>query len=116
MIIISLELILELMANKKIVNVIKEDAIVSIEVVGGYYHRVYDLTSRLLDRQENVTQTLINIDTPGTPLTIDEAAIQTFMMLLKSIEDATEKDLKNLTVEHTLEYNDEEEEPAKDPS
>lgn len=104
------------MTNKKIVNVIKEDAIVSIEVVGGYYHRVYDLVCRIIDRQENPKQTLINIDTPGQPLTIDEAVIQTFGMLLKSVEDATQHDLENLTKEHVLEYKDEEEESATDPS
>jgi hypothetical protein len=104
------------MANKKIVNVIKEDAIVSIEVIGGYYHRVYDLMCRIIDRQEDIKQTLINIDTEGKPLTIDEATIQTLGMFLKSVEDATQHDLENLTKEHTLEYKDEEEEPAKDPS
>lgn len=104
------------MTNKKIVNVIKEDAIVSIEVVGGYYHRVYDLVCRIIDRQENPKQTLINIDTPGQPLTIDEATIQTLAMLLKSVEDATQHDLENLTKEHVLEYKDEEEESATDPS
>lgn len=119
LIIISLELILELMVNKKIVNVIKEDAVVSIQVVGGYYHRVYDLVLRLMDRQENMQKTLINIDTPDTPLTIDEACIQTFGMLLKSIEEATQSDLENLTREHTIEYKEEEETPeeeATDPS
>jgi len=104
------------MANKKIVKVIKEDAVVSIEVVGGYYHRVYDLLCRIMDRQPDIKQTLINIDTEGKPLTIDEATIQTLGMFLKSVEDATEKDLENLTREHTIEYGDEQEEPAKDPS
>ncbi len=89
---------------KKIVTVIKEDTIVSIEVSGAYYQRVYDLMARLLEQQPDPKQALINIDTPTneTPLTISEAVIQTFMMLVKSVEDEANKDLKKHTTDVEL--------------
>jgi hypothetical protein len=99
----------------KIVNVIKKDAIVSIEVSGAYYHRVYDQVMRLLDRQEDVKKALENIDTPDTALTLDEAVIQTFMMLMKSVEDATKHDLESLTDALELKA-PEPEDSATDPS
>jgi len=90
---------------KKIVTVIKEDTVVNIEVSGAYYQRVYDLMTRLLERQPDLKQTLVNIDsdTNETPLTISEAVIQTFMMLIKSVEDEANKDLKKHTTEVELE-------------
>lgn len=114
LIIMSLMFIFELMATK-IVNVIKKDAIVSIEVSGAYYHRVYDQVMRLLDRQEDVKKALENIDTPDTALTLDEAVIQTFMMLMKSVEDATKHDLESLTDALELKA-PEPEDSATDPS
>lgn len=114
LIIMSLMFIFELMATK-IVNVIKKDAIVSIEVSGAYYHRVYDQVMRLLDRQEDVKKALENIDTPATALTLDEAVIQTFMMLMKSVEDATKHDLDSLTDALELKA-PEPEDSATDPS
>ena len=114
LIIMSLMFIFELMATK-IVNVIKKDAIVSIEISGAYYHRVYDQVMRLLDRQEDVKKALENIDTPDTALTLDEAVIQTFMMLMKSVEDATKHDLESLTDALELKA-PEPEDSATDPS
>lgn len=89
---------------KKIVTVIKEDTVVSIEVSGAYYQRVYDLMARLLEQQPDPKQALMNIDTPTneTPLTISEAVIQTFMMLVKSVEDEANKDLKTHTTDVEL--------------
>jgi uncharacterized membrane-anchored protein YjiN (DUF445 family) len=89
---------------KKIVTVIKEDTVVSIEVSGAYYQRVYDLMARLLEQQPDPKQALMNIDTPTneTPLTISEAVIQTFMMLIKSVEDEANKDLKKHTTDVEL--------------
>jgi hypothetical protein len=89
---------------KKIVTIIKEDTVVNIEVSGAYYQRVYDLMTRLLEKQPDPKQALINIDTPTneTPLTISEAVIQTFMMLIKSVEDEANKDLKKHTTEVEL--------------
>lgn len=93
---------------KKIVTVIKEDTIVQIEVSGAYYQRVYDLMTRLLEQQPDPKQALINIDAPSseTPLTISEAVIQTFMMLVKSVEDEANKDLKKHTTDVELDIKD----------
>ena len=93
---------------KKIFTVIKEDTIVNIEVSGAYYQRVYDLMARLLEQQPDPKQALINIDTPTneTPLTISEAVIQTFMMLVKSVEDEANKDLKKHTEDVELDIID----------
>ena len=89
---------------KKIVTVIKEDTVVSIEVSGAYYQRVYDLMTRLLEQQPDPKQALMNIDTDTneTPLTVSEAVIQTFMMLVKSVEDEANKDLKKHTTDVEL--------------
>jgi NADH:ubiquinone oxidoreductase subunit B-like Fe-S oxidoreductase len=89
---------------KKIFTVIKEDTLVSIKVSGAYYNRVVDLMTRLLEKQPDPKQALINIDTPTneTPLTISEAVIQTFMMLVKSVEDEANKNLKKHTTEVEL--------------
>ena len=93
---------------KKIFTVIKEDTIVNIEVSGAYYQRVYDLMARLLEQQPDPKQALINIDTPTneTPRTISEAVIQTFMMLVKSVEDEANKDLKKHTEDVELDIID----------
>lgn len=93
---------------KKIVTVIKEDTVVSIEVSGAYYQRVYDLMARLLEQQPDPKQALINIDsdTNGIPLTISEAVIQTFMMLVKSVEDEANKDLEKHTTDVELDIKD----------
>jgi len=93
---------------KKIVTVIKEDTVVSIEVSGAYYQRVYDLMARLLEQQPDPKQALMNIDsnTNETPLTISEAVIQTFMMLVKSVEDEANKDLKKHTTDVELDIKD----------
>ena len=93
---------------KKIFTVIKEDAIVKIEVSGAYYNRVVDLTTRLLEKQPDPKQALINIDTPTneTPLTLSEAVIQTYMMLIKSIEEEASKDLEKHATEIELDIKD----------
>ena len=76
-----------------------------IDVSGAYYNRVVDLMTRLLEKQPDPKQALINIDTPTneTPLTISEAVIQTFMMLIKSVEDEASKDLKKHATEVEVE-------------
>ncbi len=76
-----------------------------IDVSGAYYNRVVDLMTKLLEKQPDLKQTLINIDTPTneTPLTISEAVIQTYMMLVKTVEEAASKDLKKHTQEIELE-------------
>ena len=88
---------------KKIVTVIKEDTVVNIEVSGAYYNRVYDLMTRLLEKQPDPKQAIINIDSSENPLSLSEAVIQSFMMLIKSVEDEANKDLKKHTQEVELE-------------
>jgi hypothetical protein len=64
--------------------------------------------TRLLEKQPDPKQALINIDsnTNDTPLTISEATIQTFMMLVKSVEDEAKKDLKTHTTDVELDIKD----------
>lgn len=83
--IISLGLILLLMAIQKF-NVIKNDALIPIEVSGAFYKRYYEILIAALDREEDPKQTLINIDTPDQLLTINEGLIQTLMIFVKSVE------------------------------
>tara|TARA_R110001592_G_scaffold125249_3_gene334803 strand:+ start:11809 stop:12120 length:312 start_codon:yes stop_codon:yes gene_type:complete len=94
------------------VTVIKEDVILQIDVSGAYYARVYDLMTRLLEKQTDIKQSLINIDTEGKELSISEAVIQTYMMLIKSIEEAANKDSDKFTEEVEIEIPDEE--PTED--
>ena len=79
---------------------------------GAYYARVYDLMTRLLEKQTDIKQSLINIDTEGKELSISEAVIQTYMMLIKSIEEAANKDSDKFTEEVEIEIPDEE--PTED--
>lgn len=67
-------------------NVIKNDALIPIEVSGAFYKRYYEILLAALDREEDPKQTLINIDTPDQELTINEALIQTLMVFVKSVE------------------------------
>jgi hypothetical protein len=88
------------MATKKIKSVvIKSGTIMNIEVSAEYYYRVYDLMTRLLERQPNAKEALINIDTPGKELSISEAVIQTFMMMIKSCEEFADKNKTDYTEE-----------------
>jgi hypothetical protein len=91
---------------KKIVTVIKKDTVVQIEVSGAYYQRVYDLMIRLLEKQPDAKQTLINIDSKDSVLSLSEATIQTLMMLIKTVEDEASKDLTKYTEEVELEINE----------
>lgn len=86
---------------KKIFTVIKEDTVLKIDVSGAYYNRVVDLMTRLLEKQPDPKQALMNIDsdTNETPLTLSEAVIQTYMMLIKSVENEANKDLKKHSTE-----------------
>lgn len=112
MFIISLELILELMEKKVFkATVLKQDAIVKIDVSGAYYSRVYDLMTRILEQQPDIKQALVNINTSDAQLTLSEAVIQTFMMLIKSVEEVANKDAAKYT--ETVEV---EENVTEDPS
>jgi hypothetical protein len=82
---------------KKSVIVIKNDVIMEIKISGAYYNRVYDLMVRLIDKQPDPKQTLINIDSVDKELSISEAVIQTYMMLIKEVEEVANKNLKKYT-------------------
>lgn len=68
-----------------------------IKISGAYYNRVYDLMVRLIDKQPDPKQTLINIDSVDKELSISEAVIQTYMMLIKEVEEVANKNLKKYT-------------------
>jgi len=53
--------------------------------------------TRLIERQPDPKQALINIDSLETKLSISEATIQTFMMLIKSVEEEANKDIEKNT-------------------
>lgn len=91
---------------KKIVTIIKEDALLNIEISGSYYQRVYDLFTRILEKQPDVKQTILNIESKETILSLSEATIQILLMLLKTIETEANKDLKKNTKEVEVEVNE----------
>jgi hypothetical protein len=73
--------------SKKKVTVVKNDAMIPIVVSGAYYNRICDLMIRVIEKQPDQKQVLINISAENTELTISEAVIQTYMMLIKSVEE-----------------------------
>lgn len=81
-----------------------------IDVSGAYYNRVVDLMSRLIEKQPDPKQSITKINTEGEALTISEAVIQTYMMLIKSVEDAVNNSDEELTEEIEIEL------PTEDPS
>jgi hypothetical protein len=78
-------------------TILKQDAIVKIDVSGAYYNRVYDLMMRILEQQPDIKQALVNINTPDGQLSLSEAVIQTFMMLMKSVEEEANKEPEKYT-------------------
>jgi hypothetical protein len=92
-------------------TVLKQDAIVKIDISGAYYSRVYDLMMRILEKQPDIKEALVNINTPNKELSLSEAVIQTFMMLIKTVEEEANKDVEKYT--ETVEVN---EKSTEDPS
>jgi len=70
----------------------KQDTVVQIDVSGAYYNRIMDLMARILEQQPDMKATMVNINDPEKELTLSEAVIQTYLMLMKSIEDAANLD------------------------
>jgi hypothetical protein len=78
-------------------TVLKQDAIVKIDVSGAYYNRVCDIVMRILEQQPDIKQALVNINTAGKELSLSEAVIQTFMMIMKSVEEEANKNPEEYT-------------------
>ena len=87
------------MAENKKVVVIKNDVLVPIEISKAYYDRVYQLTTKLLEKQPDLQQTLTKLDTPGSNLTLEEYTISVFMSLIKSVEEVCLSDKDKYTEE-----------------
>lgn len=66
---------------------------------------------RILEKQPDIKEALVNINTPNKELSLSEAVIQTFMMLVKSVEEEANKDVEKYT--ETVEVN---EKSTEDPS
>lgn len=74
--------------NKKIsTKVIKQDAIVSIDVSGAYYNRVFDIATRLIDGLPDKKESILRISEGDKPLSLTEATIQTLLMFMKTVEE-----------------------------
>lgn len=70
--------------------------------------------SRLIERQPDPKETLIKINNEGGELTISEAVIQTYMMLIKSVEEAVNENPEKFTTEVEIELPDESIEDASE--
>lgn len=66
---------------------------------------------RILEKQPDIKEALVNINTPNKELSLSEAVIQTFMMLIKTVEEEANKDVEKYT--ETVEVN---EKSTEDPS
>lgn len=52
---------------------------------------------RILEQQPDIKQALVNINTAGKELSLSEAVIQTFMMIMKSVEEEANKNPEKYT-------------------
>jgi len=89
----------------------KQDTVVKIDISGAYYNRCMDLFARLIDKEPNPKDVLVNINTPDKTLTLSEAVIQSILSLMKSVEDVV-----NLDPEKHTETVEVEEKTTEDPS
>ena len=85
--------------KSKVLRVIKEDAIMQIDVSFHYYNRINYLLSFLIAAEEDPEKTITNITDwqSGGSLTTNEMIIQSYMILLKSIEEVAMSDFEKYT-------------------
>lgn len=80
---------------------IKKDSLMSIEVSGAYYMRVYNIMTDIINNREeaDIPKFISDIvDYKDTEtLTIEQATVQVFMSLIKTIETMAETDLEKYT-------------------
>ena len=85
--------------KSKVLRVIKQDAIMQIDVSFHFYNRINYLLSFLVANEEDPEKTIINITDwqSGGSLTTNEMIIQSYMILLKSIEEVAMSDFEKYT-------------------
>jgi len=85
--------------KSKVLRVIKQDAIMQIDVSFHFYNRINYLLSFLVANEEDPEKTIVNITDwqSGGSLTTNEMIIQSYMILLKSIEEVAMSDFEKYT-------------------
>ena len=78
---------------------IKQSAIMSIEISGAYYQRIYNVMTSLIDREENPEEfiTAIVDCKEGEELTLNQAIVQLLMSFIKTVEEKAQTNLEEYT-------------------
>ena len=74
------------------VLVLKNDALVPIEVSGAYYARMRGLCIKLLESLPDPKSSIIKIDEGKEKLTLEEYTIESLMMFLGEVENVSQLD------------------------
>jgi hypothetical protein len=83
---------------------IKQSAIMSIEISGAYYQRIYNVMTSLIDREENPEEfiTAIVDCKEGDLLTLNQAIVQLLMSFIKTVEEKAQTNLEEYTEKITI--------------
>lgn len=78
---------------------IKQSAIMSIEISGAYYQRIYNVMTSLIDREENPEEFISTIVDckEGELLTLNQAIVQLLMSFVKTVEEKAQTNLEEYT-------------------
>lgn len=74
------------------VLVLKNDALVPIEISGAYYARMRGLCIKLLESLPDPKASIVKIDEGKEQLTLEEYTIQSLMMFLGEVEGISQAD------------------------
>jgi len=74
----------------KSVKIIKENALIPIEIHSSYHKAIQNLVVNIIEKQEDPKQAIINA-AEGKDITLEEATIKAMMTLLRTIELSAEK-------------------------
>lgn len=83
---------------------IKQSAIMSIEISGAYYQRIYNVMTSLIDREENPEEFISTIVDckEGDLLTLNQAIVQLLMSFIKTVEEKAQTNLEEYTEKITI--------------
>jgi hypothetical protein len=83
---------------------IKQSAIMSIEISGAYYQRIYNVMTSLIDNEEDpaaFVSTIVDCK-EGDLLTLNQATVQLLMSFVKTVEEKAQTNLEEYTEKITI--------------
>lgn len=83
---------------------IKQSAIMSIEISGAYYQRIYNVMTSLIDKEEDPAAFVSAIVDckEGDILTLNQATVQLLMSFIKTVEEKAQTNLEEYTEKITI--------------